>query len=168
MILVALDHVVQAVEVYRQVERIVAQRASLAPVVAHAVRFDIGLVDDVEAVFVAQFVEALLLRIVAGAQGIDVVSFPQFKILEHGLFGHVVAGERVVFVHVHPLEQDRLAVDEQLPVFDFDRTEPDPCGNVFAVFAVAVAGRDEQVVEVRRLGGPGLDAVDGGVEVDAV
>ena len=46
---------------------VVAQRATLAQVVAHAVALDVGLVIDIESVFCGQFVEAVALWVMAEA-----------------------------------------------------------------------------------------------------
>ena len=108
-----LVHIAQAYLVRRPPRAVVAQRAARVEAVTHAVGLDIGLRVDVEAQRVAQFVEAALLRIVAGADGVDVVRLHQQHILEQQLFGNIVPRAGIVFVKVDPLELNGLSVDEQ-------------------------------------------------------
>ena len=61
MVLVPFVHIHGTVEVGIHEERIVSQRAAYTQVVTHAVAFDIGFVDDVDTIFVTEFVETFLL-----------------------------------------------------------------------------------------------------------
>ena len=74
----------------------------------------VGLVDYIEAIFVAEFIKPFLLGVVAGAYGVYVVFFPKLEIFEHGLFGYIMAGERVMLVYVHTFDEYGLPVDQHL------------------------------------------------------
>ena len=92
---------------------VVAQRAARGQIVPHAVALDVGLAVNVEAQRVAQLVEAALLRIVAGADRVDVVRLHQPHVPEQQLLVDVVPRAGVVFVEVDSLEFHGLSVDEQ-------------------------------------------------------
>lgn len=49
--------------------------------------FEVGLVDQVDAVLVAQLVPALLVRIVGGPDGVEVVPLAEDHIVDHVLLG---------------------------------------------------------------------------------
>ena len=123
MVLVPLVHIHGAVEMGIHEERIVSQRTAYPQVVTHAVTFDIGFVDDVDTIFIAEFVETFLLGIVASAYGIDIVSLPKLEVFLHQFFGDIVTGILVVFVIVHAFHEDRLSVYQQLLVLDFHCAE---------------------------------------------
>ena len=93
--------------------------------VSHAVRFDIGFVDQVETVFVAKVVPARIVRIMARTNRVDIERLHERDILKHAFFGERVAGERMMLVPVDALYEDRLVVDEEFSVFDFDLAETD-------------------------------------------
>ena len=126
---------------------VVAQRSTLAQVVEHAVRLDVGLIIYIQTVFVAQFIETAVLRIVAQAHRVDVVTLHQLEVFPHQLLGYVVSRSLVVLVDVHSLEFQRLSVDEQhgiglavlgqlVNLLDFDATEPNVEGNDFGHLSV--------------------------------
>jgi hypothetical protein len=123
VVLERLDHVDDAVDVGALPGRVLGQRF---PAVAHAVGLDVGLGADVEAEFVAEFVEAGVVRVVAGAHRVDIGALHQQQVIEDVLFGEVVAGDRVVVVAVDALDEDGLAVDEELAVLDLGAGEAEP------------------------------------------
>jgi hypothetical protein len=101
VVLEGLDHVDDAVEVGRFPGRDLGQRFL---VVTHAVGLDVRLADHVEAVFVAQLEEARVVRVVAGADGVDVEPLHLVEVVAHVLLGDVMAAVGVVVVAVDALE----------------------------------------------------------------
>ena len=93
--------------------RIVTQCTAFSQVVVHTVAFDVGFIVHIQSVFVAQFIEAAVLRIMAQTYGIEVVALHQFEILAHQLFVDIVSRQRVVLVDVDSFQFDRLSVDHQ-------------------------------------------------------
>ena len=65
-----------------------------------AVAFQVGLGDEVDAVLVAEFVPARIIRIVAGAHMVAVGLFDEEDVADHLLFGDGVAGRWPVLVAV--------------------------------------------------------------------
>jgi hypothetical protein len=92
------------------------------------VAFQVGLIDHVQAVPVAQVEEVRVRRVMAGANGVDVVLLHQEHVAEHVLAGHGAPVVRVVLVAVHAPQFDRLAVDEHPPVLEFHPAKPTDCG----------------------------------------
>ena len=151
MVLVALDHADGAVHVGVGPVRVLGQ-GLLA--VAHAVALDVGLVDQVEAVAVAQVIPGRLVRIMAGAHGVDVVLLHHQDVLDHALDRDRLAAVGIDLVAVDALEEDALAVDEQVAVPDLDLAEADVDRDDLQDRSARVLEREEQLVEVRRLGRP--------------
>ena len=56
---------------------------------------------------------------------VDIERLHERDILKHAFFGERVAGERMMLVPVDALYEDRLVVDEEFSVFDFDFAETD-------------------------------------------
>jgi len=121
------------------------------------VRFYVGFVDEVNAVFVTQLLPPFRLGIMARAHGIDVVLLHQEDILHHQLFGHYVARFRIVLLHVHPLEGYGHPVDQEKSPFDFHTPEADFCGDGFQEGPVCIAQGEGQLVKVGKFGTPGFD-----------
>jgi len=122
--------------------------------VAHAVRFDVGLVHDIEAAFVAELVPARIIGIVAGPDGVDVVLFHPRQVFPHRFLGNDVGRERVVLVAVDAFQVDRDAVDEQAAVLDLDLAEADFAAGGLEDLAGAVFKGQNKAVEIGRLGRP--------------
>ena len=117
MVLVAFDHVRDALDPLVAVARVAAQ------LVVVRVRLDIRLVDDVQAEPVAELEPVGVVRIVGRADGVDVELLHQAHIPLHQLTGHGAAPPVVVIVPVDAGDQHRLAVDEQVTVANLDVTE---------------------------------------------
>lgn len=64
----------------------------------------VALIDHIHAIQGAQLVEPIGLRIVRGADGVEVVLLEQDDVLLDGLAGHRVASHVVMLVHIHAYE----------------------------------------------------------------
>ena len=118
-----LDHPRVPFDVGRLPRGVVAERPVEA--VPEAVRLDVGLVDDVEAVLVAEVVPLLHVGIVRRADEVEVVLLHQLDVADHQGARHHLARVWLVLVAVDAANQDRTAVDEQPGVPDLDLAEPD-------------------------------------------
>lgn len=89
------------------------------------VGLQVALVDDPQAVLVAQVEEGGVRRVVRGADGVDVVPLHQQHVRAHRLQVEGAARLRVPLVPVDALEEDRPAVDLDQTVRQLDGTETD-------------------------------------------
>ena len=154
---VALDHALHAYHVGVLVELVLCQGG--VPV-AHAVRLDVGLVYHVQAVAVAEFVPERVVGVVAGAYGVDVELLHHADVAEHLVRGHVVGAVGAHFVAVHALDEDGLAVYQQLGVLYFNAAETDIERHGLYLLAAGDRG-DAEAVEFGRFGAPEFRLVDG-------
>ena len=92
--------------------------------VAHAMTLEVRLSGEVDAVFVTEVIPAWIVGIVAGAHGIDVELLHDTDILDHTLDANDIAPIGIEFVTVGTLDEDRLAIDEQLASTDLYVAEP--------------------------------------------
>ena len=152
MILVALNGAADAIQVRGGV--VVAVGNALLLLRAVAVRFDIGLIQHVEAILVAQLVPFGHIGIVAGADGVDVVLLHQRDVLNHPLARDHLAVIRIEFVPVHTLEHQLLAIEQHLIASDLRLPEADAPRNGLDHVAGGIFQGDQQCVEIRRLGRP--------------
>ena len=79
----------------------------------HTVAFYVGFIIYIDAIFITQFIELAVLRIVAEAHAVDVVLFHQGEVLAHQLFGNIMSCFGIMFVYVYTFQLDGLAVDEK-------------------------------------------------------
>jgi len=96
------------------------------------VRFDVGLIDHVEAELVAQVVEAVVVGVVRAAHGVDVVPLHGDEVVTHVGQRDGLAGAGMVIVTVDPVDLHRSVVDQQLPVADLDGAEAHPLADDLA------------------------------------
>ena len=167
VVAVAQDHAAHAVDELGLPGGVVGGVAGpVGPVAdAEAVRLEVALVDQVDAVAVAEVVPARIVRVVAGAHGVEVVALEQEDVLDHALERHGAAELGVRLVAVAALEDDAPAVDLQDAVDDVHLLEADVerRGHRGALPGVRA---DHQTVEVRILGGPVARLLHVGLERD--
>ena len=138
----------------------VGQEAALG-----AVTLVVGLGHDVEAVLVAQLVEARVVGVVGAAHRVDVVLLHQAQVPQHVLQVDDGPGNRVGVVPVDAAQGDGPAVEVHDGVAHRDLTDAHPVGD-------DLTGRsDDQRVEVGVFGAPqvrGLHGEPGAVGVAVV
>ncbi len=110
MVLVPLGHADGAVEKRRVPLRVTGQ------VPPQAVRLNVGLVHDVEAVLVAQVVPAGIIRIMRRAHGVHVGFLQKGDVPEHAFLRHDVSQPGIMLVPVNAPETDGNTVDPQLSI----------------------------------------------------
>ena len=125
-------------------------RAQLLPC---AVGLQIRLPDDVQAVFIAELQKIGVIRVVAGAHGVDVVGLQILHIPQHLFPADGAAGAAAPLVAVDALEHDALAVQKHLAVFQLKLTQADFQAGALHQSALAQQG-DFCLVQVRLLGTP--------------
>ena len=91
--------------------------------ITHTMTLDIRLSCHIDAVFVAEVIPAGIIGIVTSAHRVDVQILHDLNILNHAFHRDKITTIGIEFVTVSALNQDRLAVDEQLSVLNFDMTE---------------------------------------------
>ena len=120
--------------------------------VTHSMALQVGFVVYIEAETVAELVESPLLRIMAGADGVDVERTHHLEVLQYLVAGEVVAGKLVVFVKINALELDGLAVHIEDVALYLEAAE----AHVEA--GVLPFRLEQQGVEFRGLGSPAAHA----------
>ena len=88
--------------------------------------FQVGFIPDIQAQLVADLVKKRVVGIVAGAHGVEIMSFHHQGVGQHLIIGHIFAVCFGVIVAVGPFDVDHFAIDQKFPVFDLDFTETDP------------------------------------------
>ncbi len=107
---------------------------------AKRVAFLVGLVHHVHSIFVAQRVPIRVVRIVTGADEVDIALFDQLDVADHGLAIDLPARARMMLVPIDAFELYRPAVYQEpiVPAFEFaDAHTP---WNNFQRLAVASQG----------------------------
>ena len=121
---------------------------------------DVGLVDQVEPQLVAELGQVLVVRVVRGPDGVEVVGLHEQQVEPGLLAGDGPAQTGVVLVQVHAVDLDRPAVDQQRLVAHLDRAEPGPAGTGLDHCAGRVAQLDREPVALGHLVRPRDDARD--------
>ena len=124
VIFVALHHILHPFEMCFAPQRIFGQ-AALA--IAHSVRFDVGFVDYIQAVFIAELVPARVVGVMAGAHSVHIIEFHQPDVVEHGSLANYMACQWIVFVAVDAPQQHCLTIYQQLTIFNFDISKSGLC-----------------------------------------
>jgi len=120
VVLVAFHEAFHALHVYILPIRVLG---SVDGAIVHGVCLNIGLIHHIKSVFIAQLIKQGGLWVMAGTDGVDIELFHHGEILdEHFTIGNVTV-IRMVFMDIDALEQNSLAIDQYLAVFQFDGTE---------------------------------------------
>ena len=165
MILVALEHGFRAVEddilpLLMVIRQRILDDVLLAVAHPAAVRLKVRLVDDVEAVAVAEFVDIARVRIMRAAQCIDIVLLHHDDILLNLRRICRTAAVAVELVAVRALEDDALAVELHDRAVHAEFTEADVLRDDFEQMALCILDGDDGTIEVRLLRTPELDALE--------
>ena len=87
--------------------------------VTHSVALKVGLSRHVDTILVTKVIPTGIIRIVAGTYGINVQLLHDFNVLNHARYGYHVTTVWIQFMTVGTLNEDGLAVDQQLAALDF-------------------------------------------------
>ena len=120
VILVALHQTLSAVHVSSVPLGI---EGNVFAAVAKTVRLDVGLINHVEAIFVAHFIEIGGLRIVAGANGVHIGTLHLLEIFHEVVARAHMAQNRIVLVEVYALCEYILAIHKQHAVLNLRGAE---------------------------------------------
>ena len=104
------------------------------------VTFDVGLIDDVEAKFITQVKQSMIVWIVSRSDCVDVVLFHEHQFFSHLVNGHRFPIDGVVVVSIDSENFDGRAVDFDSTVLHLDTSEPGYDG---VHFNSCVIGTDE-------------------------
>ena len=119
-------------------------------------RFKICLVENVDAVLVAEIVPAVVVGIVAGADRIVIELLHHADVADHGLQGEGLPGPAVVFMPVHALDENASAVEQKVAPLQTDVPEADPFHAAVQQLAFRAEKFHGQKIEIRLLGRPGF------------
>ena len=122
MVEIAADVALVALDVRFQ-ERGIAGQGLVA--IAHTVRLDVRFGHHIDAVFVAELIPVRVVGIMAGTHGVHVELLHQPDILFHPLVRYHIAAVGIEFVPVHALDENALAVDQQVGALDLHLAETD-------------------------------------------
>ncbi len=117
--------------------------------------FQVGLIDHVQAVLIAQLIPSGLVGIVAGADRIDIVLLHEPDIPHHIFFRHCPASPYVELVAVDSLKDDPFSVDAHDPFSQFKMPEAHGLRNHLHGLSIFIQKSQAQPVKGRILCGPG-------------
>ena len=92
-------------------------------IVTHTMTLQVALSSQVDTILIAQVIPTWIVGIVTGTHSIDVQLLHNLDILNHALHAHDVATIRIQFVAVGTLNQDSLAVHQQLSALNLNMAE---------------------------------------------
>lgn len=158
VIFVADDHTLGAVEPGQGVAGFAAK------IIVEIMGLGVGLVDNVEAVFVAKVEPTGIVGIMRGADGVEVELLHQGDVLDEGFVGDGFAKIGVVIVAVDAFDEDALTIDQKVAFSHFDVAKTDARAGLRIALG-RVEGDDEGVKEWVFVG-PQARLRYGSVEID--
>ena len=147
MILVPLHHTDGTVHKCAFPRRVVSQRHI-------AVALHISLVHHIQAIMIKKGVHLRIVRIMTGADGIQVMTLIEQHILQHRLHGDGLAIPRMDIMAVSAFEQGQLAIDVHLIVPDGYRAEAILLESGFSYLTFRIQQFQFHRVQVRGLRAP--------------
>ena len=122
--------------------------------VTDTVGLDVPFIGHIQAILVAERIPTRVVRIVGRTHRIDIQLLHNLDILNHLSLRDDIAARRTEFVAVGALDEYRLTVDQELPVFDFHAAEAETDAGGLIIPALAIPGRHGEGIEIRLLGTP--------------
>ena len=155
--LVAPHEPVGAVDRCGSPNRIVAGKHT--GVIGELVTLDVGFVDHVESVPVAEFVPERMIHVMAAPHRVEIGRFHHLDVADHRFARDRTAAPGIDFVPVHAVQLDRFSVEQKRPAADLDRAESGAEMADVEHFTAA-AQSERHRIEVRRFGAPEFDPVE--------
>jgi len=115
---------------------------------------NVGLIDHVQAQFIAQSIPTRVIGVMGAPNGVDVGLLHQTNVPAHGGFRQRMAAQRVEFVAVDTSQFNGLAIDQHLSVLDFNGPEADLDAYHLSHLAIGLFECQDKGVQMRRLGRP--------------
>ena len=154
MILVSLIHGVCTVKQHIQPFRFV-MRNDIGIVfcklccIPGTVGFQICLIDHIDSVLIAEFIDQRCIRIMTGTDRVNIVLFHSLEVFAKLFFGDMTSAHRTEFMTVHTLEYDTFAVQCHNSVFHLETTESNFLRNHFLKFTGLVIYLHCQILKLR-------------------
>ena len=92
-------------------------------IISHTMRFKVCLSSHIDSIFITEVIPARIIRIMTGTNSVDIQLLHNLNILNHALHADYIATIRIYFMTVSTLDQDRLAIDQELCILDFHIAE---------------------------------------------
>ena len=89
-----------------------------------SMRFQVCLIDHINAIFITQFIDQRSIRIMTGPNRIDVILFHDHKVFTKFCFRNISSGNGAEFMTVYTFEYNTFAIQGHNTVFHFKTTEP--------------------------------------------
>ena len=97
--------------------------------VAHSMTLEVCLSHQIDTILVTKVIPAGIIRVMTGADSIDVEFLHHLNILNHAAQGNHISSIRIQLVAVCTLEEHSLAVDQHLAILDLHLAETHLLGN---------------------------------------
>ena len=133
---------------------VVAQRA--VQVVSHAMRLNVGFIDHVKSITVAQGIPIRVVRVMGSTNGVEVVRLEGLDVRLHGGAVHHMSSFGVVLVSVDPFDENGASIDQDQAVFNSNIPEPHLQFGGLDGAPFGVQKFDGQVVQLRGFGCPSI------------
>ena len=111
-------------------------------------RFQVCLIDHIDSVFIAEFIDHGSIRVMTGTDRIDVVLFHDLKVFAKFFFGHVSSTHRTEFMTVYTLEYDTFSIQCHDAVFHLESSESNFLRNHFLKFSGLIINLQSQIVKL--------------------
>src|SRR5215510_7169928 len=119
MIFVTQYHASGALHVSVQPERIIAQ------IIPHPMCFEIRFVNQIDPIFVAQFIPKLMIGIMAGSHRVEVELFHQLDFSAHVIFCERASAFGMMLMTINAAYHKAFAVEKNNTVLDLDLAKTD-------------------------------------------
>ena len=106
--------------------------------ITHSVTLDIGFGCHIDTILVTQFIPSWVVGIVRSANSVHVQLLHHLNVLNHTVHTYHITTIRIQFVAVHTLDEDGLAIHEQLLILDFHFAETDALRDALKEFVAII------------------------------
>ena len=113
--------------------------------------FDICLIYHIKPILITKLIPKRIIRVMRTTDGIHMILFHQTDVLNHRFPGNGFSLDGIMFMTIHPLNQDRFAVNQQLTIFDFNPPETDAARCPFYFTTLWVLENNKKSVAVWNL-----------------
>ncbi len=89
----------------------------------HTMRFKVSFINNIQAIFIAEFIQIRIMRIMTHTDTIYIILLHHCHIFSHQFLTRNVSVYRIMLVNIYPLNQDWITINKQLGIFNFNSSE---------------------------------------------
>lgn len=99
--------------------QVISRHTTCARIMARTITFCVNFISSMSAVFIARFMRAFLLKVIANTSNVSVMSLPGLRVFLRRFFKSVIANVLIIFIVIRTFRRSELSICRRLLILSF-------------------------------------------------